>query len=284
MNKLSTEKRAQILHCLVEGNSINATARLTGTSKNTVIKLLTEAGEACSAYQNKHLVNLPCRRVQVDEVWSFVYSKQKNVPEGMEGEAGDVWTWTAICADTKLVPAWMVGSRDAAPAFVFLDDLAYRLDERVQLTSDGHKAYLSAVENAFGGNVDYGMLVKVYGEAHEGQRRYSPAQYLGANPKAIVGNPDPTHISTSFVERQNLTMRMSMRRFTRLSNAFSKKIENHIWAIGLHFMHYNFCRVHKSIKSTPAFAAGVADRTWTIEDVVKMVDEYWDVKKDQYSN
>ena len=284
MNKLSTEKRAQILQCLVEGMSINSASRLTGASSNTITKLLVEAGEACADYQNRIMVKLPCKRIQVDEIWSFVYSKQKNVPEGMEGEAGDIWTWTAICADTKLIPTWFVGGRDADTAFVFLDDLAYRLSERVQLTSDGHKAYLSAVENAFGGNIDYAQVQKIYGEVPDGQRRYSPCQCIGAKMHAVVGYPDPAHISTSYAERANLSMRMGMRRFTRLTNAFSKKVENHVRAISLHFMHYNFCRVHKSIKTTPAVAAGVADKTWTMEDVVRMIDEYWSVKKDQFSN
>lgn len=279
MNKKSTKERAQILRCLVEGNSIRSTVRLTGASKNTVAKLLVEVGEACAAFHNEKMVNLPCKRVQVDEIWSFVYSKKKNVPEGMEGQAGDVWTWTAICADTKLVVSWFVGGRDADTGFDFMSDLAARLSERIQLSSDGHKAYLKAVEGAFGEEIDYGRLVKMYGATPEGQRRYSPCQCIGAKQHAVFGNPEEKHISTSYVERQNLTMRMSMRRFTRLTNAFSKKVENHVRAIALHFMHYNFCRVHSSIKTTPAVAAGVADKTWTLEDVVEMTDAYWEEKK-----
>jgi len=277
MNKKSKEAKAQILRCLVEGNSIRSTVRLTGASKNTITKLLVEVGEACSAYQDKHLVNLKCKRVQVDEIWSFVYSKQKNVPDGMQG-AGDVWTWTAIDADTKLVPSWYVGSRDLWTARHFIQDLADRMAGRIQLSSDGLKAYIQAVEDAFGGDIDYGMLVKIYGESVEGQKRYSPCQCIGAKQHAVYGEPDEKHISTSFVERQNLTMRMSMRRFTRLTNAFSKKIENHTRAIALHFMNYNFCRVHKSIKTTPAIAAGVTNKMWTMEDVVEMTEAYWDEK------
>lgn len=284
MNKLTTQKRAQILQCLVEGMSINSASRLTGASTNTITKLLVKAGEACMDYQNRYLVKLPCNRIQVDEIWSFVYSKQNNVPEGMGDQSGDIWTWTAICTNTKLIPSWFVGGRDAATAYVFLDELRCRLSERVQLTSEEHKTYLSAVEGIFSGDVDYAQVVKIYGETPEGQRRYSPYQCIGAKMHAVVGDPDPTHISTSYAERANLSMRMGMQRFTRVTNAFSKKVENHVRAISLHFMHYNFCRVHKSIKTTPAVAVGVADKTWTMEDVVRMIDEYWHVKKDQYSN
>jgi IS1 family transposase len=279
MNKKSIKDRAQILRCLVEGNSIRSTVRITGASKNTITKLLVEVGEACDAYQNKHLVNLKCHRVQVDEIWSFVYSKQKNVPEGMKGEAGDVWTWTAMDADTKLIASWRIGGRDADTANDFVSDLAERLASRVQLTSDGYKLYIEAVENAFGGDVDYAMLVKMYGDVPEGQKRYSPAQCCGTKRRVIAGSPVEKDVSTSFVERQNLTMRMCMRRFTRLTNAFSKKIENHGHAIALHFFFYNFCRVHQSLKTTPAIAAGVTDRILTLEDVVKMTDHYWENQK-----
>lgn len=278
MNRKSTKERAQILQLLVEGNSLRATSRITGASINTVTKLLVEAGEACAWYQDTNLRNLPCKRVQVDEIWSFVYSKQKNVPEGMEGEAGDVWTWTAIDADTKLVPSWRVGSRDAEAASDFMQDLASRMASRIQLTSDGHKPYLSAVEGAFGADIDYAMLIKLYGSTTEGQKRYSPAHVVGAQKGIINGTPDKKHISTSYAERQNLTMRMSMRRFTRLTNAFSKKVENHCHAIALHFMHYNFCRIHKSLRVTPAMAAGVTDKLWSLEDVVTMLDMYWNQK------
>ncbi len=279
MNRKSTQERAQILQILVEGNSLRSTSRITGASKNTVTKLLVEAGEACAWYQDKNLRNLPCKRVQVDEIWSFVYSKQKNVPEGMEGNAGDVWTWTAIDADTKLVPSWRVGSRDAEAASDFMQDLAGRMASRIQLTSDGHKPYLSAVEGAFGADIDYAMLIKLYGSTTEGQKRYSPAECVGIHKGIVNGKPDDKHISTSFAERQNLTMRMSMRRFTRLTNAFSKKVENHCHAIALHFMHYNFCRIHKSLRVSPAMAAGVSQTLWTLEDVANMMDGYYDAKK-----
>lgn len=283
MNRKSVKERAQILSLLVEGNSLRATTRIIretqgGCSINTVTKLLEEIGESCAWYQDQNLRNLPCKRVQVDEIWSFVYSKQKNVPEGMEGEAGDVWTWTAIDADTKLVPSWRIGSRDSEVAHDFVGDLASRMANRIQLTSDGYKLYVNAVESAFGADVDYAMLVKIYGDNVEGQKRYSPAQCTGAVKQEMVGNPDVKHISTSFAERQNLTMRMSMRRFTRLTNAFSKKVENHGHAIALHFMHYNFCRIHKSLKVAPAMAAGVSQTLWSLEDVVKMADAYWDGK------
>jgi IS1 family transposase len=276
MNKLPVEKRAQIIRCLVDGNSFRSTVRLTGASKNTIAKLLVQAGEACAAYQIDNLVNLPCKRVQVDEIWSFVSSKQKNVPEGLEGDTRDIWTWTAICADTKLVPSWFIGGRDSLTAYYFIDDLSSRLSQRIQLSSDGHKTYISAVEPVFGDDVDYGMLVKIYGEAPEGQRRYNPCQDLDAKAHAVVDASDAKCISTSFAEPQNLTRRMSMRRLTSVTNAFSKKVENHARAIALHFMNYNFCRVHKTIKTSPAFAAGVADRIWLLEDVVRMVDKYWE--------
>lgn len=278
VNRKTTKERAQILNCLVEGNSIRSTVRLTGASKNTIVKLLAEVGEACAWYQDTHLKNLPCKRVQVDEIWSFVYSKQKNVPEGMEGEAGDVWTWTAICADTKLVPSWRIGGRDAAIAHEFIADLASRMAGRIQLTSDGYRLYENAVEAAFGDDVDYAMLVKLYGDTVEGQKRYSPAACVGAKKTRMIGNPDLCCVSTSFAERQNLTMRMSMRRFTRLTNAFSKKVENHAHAIALHFMNYNFCRIHKTLRVTPAMAAGASDKLWYLEDIVDMMDAYRESK------
>jgi len=284
MNKLSTSQRAQILRCLVEGNSIRATVRMTGASKNTIAKLLVEVGEACADYQDKYLVDLKCKRVQVDEIWSFVYSKQKNIPEGKQGEAGDIWTWTAIDADSKLILNWFVGGRDGFTAKHFISDLAARLTNRIQLTSDGHKAYLEAVEDAFGGDVDYAMLVKLYGDSAESQKRYSSCPCIGAKKHVVAGDPDQKHVSTSFAERQNLTMRMGMRRFTRLTNGFSKKIENHAMAISLHFMYYNFCRVHQSLKTTPAIAAGVTKKEWSLEDVVTMMDEYWNEKKSYNSN
>lgn len=278
MNRLPGQKRAQILALLTEGNSLRATSRITGCSINTVTKLLVEVGEACAAYQDNHLKNLPCKRVQIDEIWSFCYSKQKNVPEGKEGQAGDLWTWTSICADTKLVPSWRIGDRGAAIAHEFVADLASRMAGRIQLTSDGYRLYENAVEAAFGDDIDYAMLVKIYGDTVEGQKRYSPAECIGARKTRMIGNPDLCCVSTSFAERQNLTMRMSMRRFTRLTNAFSKKVENHAHAIALHFMNYNYVRIHKSLKVTPAMAANVSQTLWTLEDVIQMSDDYWKLK------
>lgn len=275
MNQLTTERRCQVISALVEGNSIRSTVRMTGVAKNTVIKLLVDIGTACAAYQDRVMVNLPCQRIQVDEIWSFVGAKAKNVPEERKNDEsiGDVWTWTAICADTKLVSSWLVGGRDGEYAEAFMRDVASRLANRVQLTSDGHKPYLQAVEAAFGGDVDYSMLIKMYGNAPEGpQTRYSPPVCNGSKKETIVGNPDPAHISTSYAERQNLTMRMKMRRFTRLTNAFSKKIDNLAHAVSLHFMHYNFCRIHQTLRSTPAIKAGVADHVWSIAEVVGLLD------------
>lgn len=275
MNRLNSEKRCAVVRALVEGCSIRATVRMTGVSKNTVTKLLVDLGRVCADYQNRVLVDLPCERVQVDEIWSFVGCKQKNVKDEDRGEfgRGDVWTWTAICADTKLVPSWLVATRDADSADEFISDLASRLAKRVQLTSDGHKPYLQAVEDSFGWHVDYAMLQKHYGSSPEDQRRYSPATCVGCEKKVVIGTPDPEHVSTSYVERQNLTMRMSMRRFTRLTNAFSKKVANHCHAIALHFMHYNFVRVHQSLKSTPAMRAGVTDHKWSVEEIVELLAE-----------
>lgn len=273
MNKLSIERRAQILGLLVEGNSIRAASRLSGATKNTIMKLLADVGRACSEYQDQTLRNLPCQRVQVDEIWSFVGSKEKNTKPDQKAKGfGDIWTWTSICADTKLVPSFLVGSRDAEAGHMFMRDLANRMAGRIQLTSDGHNGYLTAVESAFGINVDYAMLVKVYGQSVEGTKRYSPAECIGCQRQTIVGDPDPKHISTSYVERQNLTMRMSMRRFTRLTNAFSKKAENHAHAVALHFMFYNFGRIHKSLRITPAMAAGVSDHVWSLEEIAKLTD------------
>jgi len=280
MNKLPLEKRAQIIRCLVEGNSIRGTARLCDCVKNTVSKLLIEVGEACAAYQDAHLRDLPCKRIQVDEIWSFVGKKQRRVTRLDDNErVGDIWTWTAICADTKLVPSWLVGLRDGGYAMAFMDDLASRLASRVQLTSDGHRAYLEAVEGAFGGDVDYAQLVKIYGAVPENAKgRYSPAECTGIRKRQVEGNPDPNHVSTSYAERQNLTMRMAMRRFTRLTNAFSKKVENHAHAVALHFMYYNFARVHKSLRVTPAMEAGVSGHIWDVEEIVRMADDYWAAK------
>src|SRR3990167_1277551 len=252
MNRLTTERRVQVVKALVEGNSINGIVRMTGVAKNTVLKLLADLGSACLEYQDATLRDLACRRIECDEIWEFCYAKEKNVPAEHKGEFGygDVWTWTAIDADTKLVPAWFVGPRDAGSAHQFMQGLKDRLGNRVQLTTDGHKPYLEAVEDAFGSEIDYAQLVKIYGPAPDGQRRYSPLECISAEPHTIQGNPDAAHISTSYVERQNLTMRMSMRRFTRLTNGFSKKVENHMHAISLHFMYYNFARPHKTLSTS----------------------------------
>ena len=274
MNKLSLQKRAQIIGLLVEGNSMRSVTRLVGCSINTVTKLLIDAGTACAIYQNEVMRDLPCKRIQCDEIWAFCGMKEKNVPKEHEGELGygDVYTWTAICADTKLVPSFLIGRRDAEYAYTFMNDLAGRLKNRVQLTTDGHHAYLNAVASNFGSEIDYAMLVKVYGATvgKEDQRRYSPPECTGAEKRRINGNPDIKHVSTSFVERQNLTMRMGMRRFTRLTNAFSKKIDNLEYAVALHFMYYNFGRVHKTLRVTPAMEAGISDHVWSLEEIAKL--------------
>jgi IS1 family transposase len=275
MNKLGSAERARILHLLCEGSSIRAATRLTGASKVTVTKLLIDAGKACMAYHDATVRNVTAKRVQVDEIWSFTYAKQKNVAtaKAAHSNAGDTWTWTAIEADTKLIVSYFVGARDGECAAMFMDDLASRLANRVQLTSDGHKAYLEAVEGAFGADVDYAMLVKLYGATSESAKgRYSPAECTGAIKTPITGTPDKAHISTSYSERQNLTMRMHMRRFTRLTNAFSKKIENHAYAVALHMMYYNFVRVHQKLRVSPAMAAGVSERLWEVSDVVALIE------------
>jgi IS1 family transposase len=274
MNRLSLERRTKIIACLVEGNSVNGTCRITDTAKHTVLKLLADVATACQKYQDEHLRGLNCRRIECDEIWDFIYAKQKNVPEKLRGKfgVGDVWTWTAICADWKLIPCWHVGTRDADSAWVFMRDLASRLDHRVQLTTDGHGAYLNAVDGAFGTSIDYAMLVKQYGTAPEGEKRYSPAVCLGTQRIVIHGDPDPAKISTSYVERQNLTMRMGMRRFTRLTNGHSKKLENHCHAVALHFMHYNFARICQTLRCSPAMEAGLTDHLWSIEEIVALAD------------
>jgi len=272
MKRTNAQKRAQILQMLCEGMSIRAVTRMTGASKNTVAKLLVDAGRVFADYQDGAFRELTCKRVQVDEIWSFVYAKAKNVPENKQGEAGDVWTWTALDADTKLMMSWLIGNRDLECAKSFMQDVKSRLANRVQLTSDGHKAYLQAVEDAFGNDVDYAQLVKIYGETVEGQKRYSPAECVGIRKSKITGNPNLCCVSTSFVERQNLNIRMHMRRFTRLTNAFSKKIENHAHAFALTAMYYNFVRIHQTLRVTPAMAAGVTNKLWEMKDLVAMIE------------
>ena len=281
MNRLESLKRAQVIAALVEGNSVRSVSRMTGVARNTILSLLVDLGWACAEYQDKALRNLGCKRVQCDEVWSFCYAKDKNLPADKQNTFGfgSIWTWTAIDADSKLICSWMVGSRDASSAREFMRDLASRLASRVQLTTDGHQAYLTAVEGAFAGDIDYAMLVKIYGETSEPEKRYSPADCIGCKREPISGKPDPKHISTSYVERQNLTMRMHMRRFTRLTNAFSKKLENHIAAVSLHFMYYNFVRIHQTLRITPAMAAGVCDHVWEIADIVRLL-EAWEQRQE----
>jgi IS1 family transposase len=287
MNRLTTEKRAQISGALVEGNSIRATVRMTGAAKNTVTKLLVDLGAACAEYQDRVMIELPCRTLQCDEIWSFCSAKDKNVPEEHRDTFGygDVWTWTAICADTKLVPSWLVGERNVDDAWFFMNDLARRLTNRVQLTTHDQKPYLTAVDGASGGNIDYAMLIKKYGvhdaKTHQ-ERKYSPNVCTGMETKVISGRPDPSQLSTSYVERQNLTMRMGMRRFTRLTSAFSKKAENLAHAVSLHYMYYNFARVHQSLtitnddgtrtKRTPAMAAGITGHVWTLREIAGLLD------------
>lgn len=277
MNVLTTEKRTQIISMLVEGVGINAACRITGVSKNAVLRLLAHVGSACAAYQDRVLRNLNCKRIEADETWSFVGMKQKNVPKELQGTLGfgDAYVWVALDSDSKLIPCWHVGTRGAESAYEFIHDLASRLANRIQLTTDGHKAYVLAVEDAFGADIDFAQLVKMYGSlghSKDEARRYSPAECTGIRKERVTGNPDMRKVSTSYVERQNLTMRMNMRRFTRLTNAFSRKLENHMHAISLNFMVYNFCKVHSTTRVSPAMAAGVDDHLWSIEEVIEMAD------------
>ncbi len=282
MNRLTTEKRVQILFALCEGASVNATARQTGASKVTILKLLAQVGTVVLDYQRETLVNLPCKRIEADEIWSFIQCKEKRVPRDEKGRGrGDAWTWTAICADTKLIPCWHVGARDAEAGRLFMEDLAARLAHRVQLTTDGYRAYLSAVEGAFGWNgVDYAQLVKLYGPAIEGTTRYSPPELVSVEKQWVMGKPEEELVSTSYAESQNTRMRTNIRRLTRLTNGHSKKLENHVHAMSLWFMYYNFCRPHMTltkknggIKQTPAMAAGVADHVWKLDEVVSLLPE-----------
>ena len=278
MNKLPLKIRSMILNMLCEGQSMRATARLAGVSFNTVAKLLIDAGKVCADLHDELVQDVRASRIQCDEVWSFTYAKQKNVPtaKAAPAEAGDTWTWTALDGDSKLIVSWLVGGRDSGYAIAFMGDLRSRLANRVQLTTDGHKAYLEAVEGAFGGDVDYAQLIKLYGEptgqkGHE--RKYSPSECTGTRKRRVEGNPDPKAVSTSYVERQNLTMRMQMRRFTRLTNAFSKKFENHMYMVALYTVWYNFIRIHKTLRVTPAMESGLTDRVWDMEDILAVMDE-----------
>lgn len=276
MNKLPRERRVQILKAMVEGNSIRAISRMTGAGKNTIIRLLEDAGEAFSAYQDQAFRNLTCKRIQLDEIWAFCYAKQRNVmlAKAAPEEAGDLWTWVAIDAQTKLVPSWRIGDRSGETAIEFVCDLSKRLANRVQVTSDGHRAYLEAIEAGFGAEVDYAQLIKMYGEVPHPAGRYSPAAIQGTKMICCTGRPDPWHVSTSYVERQNLTMRMSMRRFTRLTNGFSKKAENHGHSVAIHFMHYNFVRIHQSLRVSPAMAAGVSKTLWSFADMAEVIEDW----------
>lgn len=274
MNRLGNAKRAQVVRCFVEGNSIRSTVRMTGVAKNTVAKLLCDLGCACAEYHHQNVRGLRVRRLQCDEIWAFVGAKKKNVSPEKETEGwGDVWTWTALDADTKLMVSYMVGKRDLGWARDFMSDCADRIVGHPQITTDAHKPYLKAVEEAFGGDCDYAQLHKIYGASTPDESRYSPATCIGCDMKTVSGTPDPKHVSTSHVERNNLTMRMSMRRFTRLTNGFSKKVENHGHAVSLFFMYYNFCRVHQTLRVTPAMEAGISDRVWTVEELVQLPNE-----------
>jgi IS1 family transposase len=277
MNRLDVHTRAAVLNCLIEGCSIRSTVRMTGVSKKAVTRLLVEAGQVAADYQDRVMRNLPCRRIQVDELWTFCYAKDRNVTPKIAAAvpgAGSVWLWVAMDADTKIVPCVMIGDRNGATAHEFISDLASRLRYRVQMTTDGHRPYLEAVESAFGAQIDYAMLVKLYGQTDNPkspERRYSPAECIGTIPTVISGRPDPDHISTSFVERQNWTVRTTMRRYTRLSNGFSRKIENHMAAVALNYFAYNFIKIHSSLRMTPAMAAGVTDRLFDVSDLVNLL-------------
>lgn len=274
MNRLSTAKRTQVIAALVEGNSINATCRMFGVGKHTVLRLLEDAGCACAAYHHRYVRGVRVRRLQCDEIWAFIGAKQKNVSPKKEAEGwGTVWTWTAIDADTKLIVTYYVGDRGKAAAVDFMQDCAERIIGRPQITTDALRHYMTAVEDAFGADVDYAMLHKLYGASTPDEARYSPATCIGCDMKTVSGDPDPKHVSTSYVERQNLTMRMSMRRFTRLTNGFSKKFENHAHQVALYFFHYNFCRIHSTLRVTPAMEAGLSDHVWTLEELCGLLPE-----------
>ena len=275
MKQLTRDQRCAIVRCLVDGVSIRATTRITGFAKGTIQKLTRDLGEAVLDYQNKALMGIKSARVQCDELWCFCYAKDKNLPDSMKDQdgVGSIWTWTAMDADTKLIFSWRLGSRDASTGNEFMNDVARRLANRVQLTSDGHSVYLNAVEEAFGGSIDYAMLVKLYGADKEAATRYSPGKCLGAKKKPVIGNPDPDHVSTSFAERQNLNIRMQNRRYTRLTNAFSKKAEMLAYSVAISFMYHNFVRTHQTLRCTPAMRAGITDTKWSIEDMVDLIPE-----------
>lgn len=276
MNRLDSKTRAEVINCLIEGCSIRATVRITGVAKKTVMRMLFEVGTFCAEYQDKMFRNLPCKRIQLDEMWSWIYCKQKNRTEEIARKnpaAGDIWLWTAVCADTKLVPCWRLGGRDGRVASRFVHDLASRLRYKVQLTTDSHRPYLQAVEDAFGGEIDYAMLHKVYGMPQDFETRYSPAQCIGCEMRRVSGDPDPLHISTSYIERQNWTVRTNMRRYTRLSNGFSRKMENHAAAVALNYFAYNFIKIHRTLRMSPAMAAGVTARLFDVRDLVALWEE-----------
>jgi IS1 family transposase len=272
MNTLQNDERIRVVAALVEGNSIRSTSRMTGVARNTVTKLLVDLGTACMAFHDKHVRHVRVRRLQCDEIWAYIGAKAKNVSvEKKEIGWGDIWTWVGMDADTKLVVSYLVGGRGAGWAHDFMQDCAKRIKGRVQVTTDGHKAYLEAVESAFGMDCDYAQIQKIFGASDEPEKRYSPATCIGCDLKVVSGNPDPEHISTSYVERQNLTMRMSMRRFTRLTNALSKKLENHAYAVALHFMYCNYVRIHQTLRVTPAMESGLSDHAWTIEEMLQVM-------------
>jgi len=277
MNRLTSEKRAQVIGCLIEGCSIRSTVRLTGVAMKTVMRVLVEVGEVCADYQDKVFQNLKCRRLQLDEMWCWIYCKEKNRTEEIakaHPDAGDIWLWTAVDADSKLVPVWKLGQRDTRTAVEFVCDLASRLTNRVQVTTDGHRPYVEAVETAFGREVDYSILQKIYGSVLENETRYSPSQVIGIEMRDVIGNADPKHISTSYVERQNWTVRTRNRRYTRLSNGFSRKLRNHAASVALNYFAYNFIHVHRTLRCTPAMAAGVTDRLWDVRDLVALWESY----------
>jgi IS1 family transposase len=285
MNKLSLAKRVLILNMLVEGSSMRSISRIADVSINTVTKMLVDAGEACAKFHDENVRGVNASRVQCDEIWSFVYSKEKNVETAKAAPhgAGDAWTWTALDADSKLIVSYFVGDRSGQSAIALMDDLRSRVEGRMQITTDGHRAYLEAVEGAFGGDVDYAQLIKLYGASSDAMKgRYSPADCIGIRKESIEGDPDMKHVSTSYVERQNLNMRMGMRRFTRLTNAFSKKLDNHIHTLALYFVFYNFVRIHKTLKMSPAMAAGIADTLWSMEDIAKLIEPTAPVKRGPY--